>query len=165
MSADLSPERVRELFDYDPLTGLLKWKQAAGRWGRIKAGSTAGGVSTGGYLQVRVDGKSRMVHRMAWIHANGAIETEMIDHINGDRTDNRLCNLRQATRAINTQNIKRANSLSRHGRLGITPNHKAWKALISINGKQRYLGTFKTADEAQAAYLAAKRQLHEGCTL
>lgn len=106
-----------------------------------------------------------MVHRMAWIHANGAIEMEMIDHINGDRTDNRLCNLRQATRSINTQNIKRANSLSRHGMLGITPNHKSWKTSISINGKQRYLGTFKTAGEAQAVYLSAKRELHEGCTL
>jgi len=76
MDADLAVEIVRALFTYEPETGVLRWRNRTGRWGRIPAGSVAGTPSTGGYLQVRVDGKSRMVHRIIWTYANGATPHE-----------------------------------------------------------------------------------------
>lgn len=165
MKTDLPREKVQALFNYNPDTGALTWRGDSGRWGRIKAGTEAGAACTGGYRQVRVDGRLRMVHRLAWIHANGPICTEMIDHINGDRQDNRLCNLRQATREMNTQNIKRANSRSSHGFLGVSRQGNRWRAEISVKNRQQFLGYFPTPEAAQAVYLTAKRQLHEGCTI
>lgn len=165
MNKDPSQQRVQELFTYDSETGLFCWKNNSGRYGRIKAGTPAGCVCTGGYMQVRVDGNLRMLHRLAWIYSNGPVTTEMVDHIDGNRLNNRLSNLRQATRSMNAQNIRRANSLSKHGVLGISPGHKGWKASVSVNNKQRYLGVFPTQELAHAAYLAAKRELHEGCTI
>lgn len=162
---DLTLERAAELFSYDAQTGVLTWRNDAGRWGRIKAGTKAGSTCTTGHLQVRVDGRLLIVHRICFTLANGVTPKQCVDHINGNPADNRAANLRDVSKRVNNQNIKRANSLSRHGRLGITPNGRNWKASIGDGAKQRYLGTFKTADEAQAAYLAAKRQLHEGCTL
>lgn len=135
MDADLAVEIVRALFTYEPETGVLRWRNRTGRWGRIPAGSVAGTPSTGGYLQVRVD--------------------------------NRVSNLRDVSWEANTQNIRRANSLSTHGWLGVqkTSSPNRWKAAISVKGKQRHLGTFGSPEEAHKRYLSAKRELHEGCTL
>jgi hypothetical protein len=90
-----------------------------------------------------------------------------IDHINGERSDNRLCNLREATNSQNQQNKKRAMKNSKSGVLGVfwDKERSAFRAEIRLNGKGKFLGRFKTAEEASEVYLAYKRQLHEHCTI
>jgi hypothetical protein len=91
----------------------------------------------------------------------------VMDHINGNRADNRWCNLRMVDYSINNQNKRRATSRNSLGILGVSPVAKNGKFLAQIKygGKQRRLGEFATPELAQAAYLAAKRQHHEGNTL
>jgi hypothetical protein len=89
----------------------------------------------------------------------------MVDHINGRRDDNRWCNLRDASRLVNQQNMRRAVAGSASGLLGAHKKRGKWSSQIKVRGVLVKLGIFETADQAHAAYLAAKRQLHEGCTL
>jgi hypothetical protein len=156
--------RVRELLDYDAGTGEFTWK--VDRAHNATAGSKAGCINEHGYVQVFVDRKKWRGHTLAWFYVHGEIPRPMLDHINGIRHDNRLSNLRIATREINTQNLKRARRDSTSGLLGVVKERgNRWKAEIQANGKRIYLGCFSTPQEAHAAYLGAKRSLHQGGTL
>lgn len=95
----------------------------------------------------------------------GAHPPEVVDHINGDRTDNRWCNLRCVSVETNTQNRHVHGKNSQTRMLGVRKFQGKFRAAISLNGVQRHLGTFGSAEEAQAAYLTAKREFHQGCTL
>jgi len=92
---------------------------------------------------------------------NGFWPNELVDHINGITSDNRLCNLRLATKEQNRQNIK--NPSSKSGVLGVTWNKQSnkWQAQIKAGDKNHYLGVFKTIDLAKEAYLNAKRRFHQ----
>jgi hypothetical protein len=88
-----------------------------------------------------------------------------IDHINGDRADNRWANLSTVSRAVNMQNLKRAHRDSETGLLSVSRHRKAFAATIMVRGRKHRLGTFPTAKQAHQVYLSAKRVLHEGNTL
>jgi len=88
-----------------------------------------------------------------------------IDHINGVRADNRISNLRDVVRAVNLQNRRSSHRRSLSGLLGVKKNHNGWSAGITKQGVLLHLGTFKTPEQAHSAYIAAKRQFHEGNTL
>jgi hypothetical protein len=88
-----------------------------------------------------------------------------VDHINGDSLDNRIANLREATPALNAQNRRTPRRGSALGVQGVTARWGRYTAQITVRGKQHHLGLFATVDEARAAYVAAKRELHEGNTL
>lgn len=88
-----------------------------------------------------------------------------IDHINGDKTDNKLSNLRDVAQAINRQNQKHANAGSGTGLLGVSKRKDGYSARIGVGRKSVWLGLFKTPEAAHAAYLSAKRDAHEGCTI
>jgi hypothetical protein len=102
------------------------------------------------------------MHRLAWLYVTGAWPKKHLDHINGDRADNRFCNLREADDAANNQNRKRANKCSLTGVLGVTycKQTKRYRAVIMHNRKSIHLGRFDTPEEAHAAYVGAKRVLH-----
>jgi len=91
--------------------------------------------------------------------------SEQIDHINGIRHDNRISNLRLATNKQNCQNTKQARVNNKSGFLGVSPSGDKFISTIQKNGKQLYLGTFETKEEAHEAYLNEKRKLHEFCTI
>lgn len=129
------------------------------------AGDVAGCRTSRGYSVLAVDGVLYRAHRLAWFYVTGAWPQGEVDHINGQRADNRFLNLRVVTGAINSQNRRRANGNSRTGLLGVYPHKTGFQARIMVSGSRRHLGTFQTAEAAHAAYLAAKRQVHPGNTL
>ena len=164
--SDAAKRRIQELISYDPKSGGFVWKADVGRWNRIKAGTSAGSLSHG-YVIIRLNGVHYPAHRIAWLLVHGVWPTEEIDHINGDRADNRLLNIRDVPKKWNGHNRQCANKDNTScGLLGSTRNGKSgWMAQITVNGKRIYLGTFSRADIAHHVYLAAKRQLHAGCTI
>jgi hypothetical protein len=146
---------------YDPDTGLFTRTRAVGRHGRHKAGTVAKPSTSHGYTVIRVARVLYGAHRLAWLYHYGEWP-KVIDHINGDRSDNRIANLRNVTQTENMQNLKRAPITSKSGLLGAhrSGRSRRWTARIRINGVVTKLGLFSTAEEANAAYMAAKREFH-----
>jgi hypothetical protein len=147
--------RLRDGLSYDPATGVFTWLVDAGP---RKAGDRAGAVMPNGYRRIAYQGVRYEEHRLAWLFTHGRWPEALIDHINRDPGDNRLCNLREATRSQNAAN-KKAHSTGRSGLKGAS-FHKPtgrWQAQIMRDGKKRFLGLFDTAEDAHAAYVVAAR--------
>lgn len=160
--SDLTADRVRELLHYDSETGALTWRNCKKR----TPDGLAGCFRSDGYRMIRVDDVLHYAHRLVWLYVTGQFPADHIDHINGDRSNNRFENLRDVPNAINSQNQRKASSCNKaSGLLGVQRNHNGWQACITTNGKRKCLGTYKTPEEAHAAYLAAKRERHIGCTI
>jgi hypothetical protein len=161
---ELTQERLKELFDYDKITGVFVRIKSVSN---TKVGDVVKKKDSHGHLQVRIDGKQYSAHRLVWLFLFGKWPSGQIDHINGVRSDNRLENLRDVNATINAQNIHNARSDSKTKLLGAA-FHKAsgkYVAQISVDKKIKHLGLFSTPEEAHQQYLAAKRNLHVGCTI
>lgn len=167
LKTELTQELVRKFLDYDPETGVFHWKVYRAQ--NARAGQRAGHLlSRTGYIQILLLRGVYFAHRLAWMHHYGRWPDGHIDHINGVRDDNRIANLREATDQVNTQNQRRARSDCKSGYMGVRfhAQNKRWQARIGLpNGRQKSLGIYDTPEEAHQAYLTAKRQLHEGCTI
>lgn len=156
----LTAERLREVLDYDPATGVMTWRNT------VKTRKTAGCKRRDGYVVIRIDDVLYYRHRLAWLYVFGIEPTYTIDHINGIQGDDRFDNLRDVPIAINSQNQRKASPRNKsNGLLGVQRNHGGWQGHITVKGKRMLLGTYKTPQEAHQAYLRAKRELHEGCTI
>ena len=144
-------ELLRELFSYDPSTGLLT-RRTTRNARNAKAGDVVGTADSGGYLQVKVDGKLIAVHRIAFLLYHGWLPDE-VDHHNRVRQNNWISNLRPATRTQNNGN-RSLNSNNTSGYKGVTRNGKnnSWRAQITLNGAVTYLGSFGSPEEAYAHY-------------
>ena len=160
----LNQEQVKELFDYDPDTGHLIWRVKRGTRG--VAGKIAGCLDNHhGYFLIRIDGKPYRAHRLIWLYVYGAWPVNDIDHVNGARHDNRIFNLREATRAQNMQNQRNPRTDNKSSYLGVSANRGKWVAQIQANGKKHYIGIYSTQKAAHEAYLFKKRELHPFGTL
>lgn len=170
-------ERVRELFDYDTATGVLRWRRrptsdfnsarVCAIWNARWAGKEAGSFDKDGYREVSVGDVALKAHRIAWAWMTGAWPTDDIDHKDGDKSNNRFDNLRDVPRSVNAENLRTARSDNMTGRLGVSL-HKAsglYHSCIKAGGRKHSLGYFRDPDAAHAAYVTAKRRLHEGCTI
>ncbi len=156
---DLPAERLRELLNYDPKTGIFTWR--IDRRAKARPGSLAGTITPSGYRNIWTDGYNYRAHRLAWLYVYGKWPAGQIDHINRVRSDNRIANLRIVTHAQNMENRKvQRNNTS--GYTGVYPDRdgRRFSARISSNGKWLYLGHFKTAELAYAAYCKAAAELH-----
>ena len=156
-SADLARSRLR-VSD----KGVLRWVN-----GR-RAGMDAGHMTAYGYVRIRIGGRLYMAHRIVWLLTQGCWPLMDIDHINGSPRDNRPENLRETTIHANLQNQRKAHSQSTTGLLGVVVDKSRknqFRACLRAHGKRYWLGDYPVPELAHAAYLLAKRQLHEGCTL
>lgn len=157
----LTQEILKSRLHYDPETGLFTWLVDASR-GKVKKGSVAGCLRDDGYRLISPVGKiPYRAHRLAWLYVYGFNPESGIDHINGIKDDNRIINLRLATDAENMQNIHNATCRSKTGLRGVyKTKQNTFRVQIGLSGKHYYLGTFKTIDEAGAAYRNFKEKFH-----
>lgn len=145
--------RLREVFHYDPENGSLTWKVRTSN--RIRVGDEAT-CPNYGYYVVRLDTVLYRAHRVCWAVHYGAWPVSKIDHINGNRNDNRLCNLREATIKENCRNM-RIGKANKSGYKGVAWGKVAgkWSAQIKVNYRKVHLGLFNDPAEAHAAYVEA----------
>lgn len=161
----LTVEKLRRVLDYDARTGILTWREKPSV--AVKVGDAAGSKDARGYVRIGIENTVHAAHRLAWMHHTGQEPEGEIDHINGNKSDNRIDNLRDVPREINRQNLQRPRRHNKSGILGVAIGQRpgTWNAHISHGGKQIHLGTFDSPKEASDAYIAAKRRLHPGCTI
>lgn len=152
----LSRNDLMELLDYDPTTGIFVWKVRTSD--RIRIGNVAGSFRSG-YRIIRIKGSIYHAHRIAWLFVHGTWPSHDIDHINLVRDDNRISNLREATRSENLRNVA-IRDINKSGLKGVSSNKRQYMARICVHGKTFYLGTFDTPEEAHAAYVAASLEHH-----
>lgn len=154
--------RLKELLSFDPSTGVFTWN--VHRPGR-PIGSIAGAVGSkrGGkaYREISLDCFRYKAHRMAWFYHYGVWPSKQIDHINGDKDDNRIANLREASNAENCRNAGRPrNNTSGFKGVSWHKGSKKWAAHICCDFHQKFLGNFATPEEAHEAYVQAATKLH-----
>ncbi len=163
MKPRVSFERLREVLSYDSETGLFTWLISLSPV--VKPGDIAGTVTIGGYIHIGIDRVYFGAHRLAWLYIHGQWPKEEIDHVNLDRTDNRLCNLREANNQQNSANTR----AQKNNRVGIKGVQKkignrgavSFRARIRVNDNLLHLGYFETAKQASDAYASAAT-LHFG---
>lgn len=144
----ITAEEARQLFSYNPETGDLVWRVSPNN--RVPVGHVVRAKDGGGYYHVKVRGIIYKAHRVAWLIVTGRWPVNLLDHINRDRADNRLSNLREATYTQNQYNRSQPF-------VGVTyrRNRNAYVARITVDGVRKYLGYFKTKQEAEEVYSQA----------
>ena len=158
----LTAEFARQLFSYDPDTGVVTRKTSLPR--HYKAGEVVNSLTGRAGLpryKVTVNNIHYLLHRVIWLMETGEWPKHVIDHIDGDGTNNKWCNLRDVPPRINAQNVRtsKANAL---GLSGVKQYGSRFRAKIVDKGVDHYLGMFDTSEEAYAAYIAAKKSMHKG---
>lgn len=160
MTATLTQQRAMQVVAYDAETGELRWLVASSPKARhhvYRPGDVVSGRQSQGYIALWVDGRKYLAHRVAFLIAHGRWPAGDVDHVNGNKTDNRIENLREATRVQNNGNTK----LPRHntsGMKGVRRHRAKWVAQISIENQCRYLGIFETKEQAGEAYAKAAQE-------
>lgn len=163
-----SQDVLMKLLSYDPDTGLFVWKtrprelcpsdRSWNTFNSKSAGKKAFATKcVNGYLAGRLFGKDYYAHRIAWKIHYGCDPVNQIDHINGNRTDNRIKNLREVTHRENSLNQKHR-STNTSGHMGVDIDRGKWRAHITIHGKFKHIGYFDTMVEAIAARKAAEEE-------
>lgn len=166
----ISQSEIISNFHYDAETGLFFRKVNSRR--RPNSLIETGTITFWGYCAIGYRNKHYTAHRLAWLYIHGEWPDCDIDHINGNRSDNRICNLRAVSRTINNQN-RRSITTNKKSNLPLGVSYrgknrklkKPYYSSIISNGKKIELGYFITPEEAHEAYLKAKRNYHEGCTI
>lgn len=153
----VSAEELRQWFNYDPETGVFTRKVSMNY--RFPVGSIAGHEHMLGYVIIGFDGHYYKAHRLAWLYVHGEWPPCDIDHINRIKTDNSIKNLEPKSRSANTLNCVDARRNNQNGYLGVSKKAYGYIARLGVEGTSHYLGSFKTAELASAAYWEAKKQL------
>lgn len=158
---DLTAEYLRSILHYEPRIGEFRWKlrnDVSGK-GRRKTNLSAGFIRKDGYRQIKINDVSYLAHRLVWLYVHGCWPSHEIDHKRGDRSDNRIRQLREATDQQTAMNAgKRKKSI--HHLKGITRQRNGrWAARIRYKKKITHLGTFDTPLQAHKVYRKAAKRL------
>lgn len=147
----LSVEELRARLKYDPKSGVFRW--SARHAICLAAGDIAGRVGNNGYRQIKIKYVAYLAHRLAWLYVHGEWPMGQIDHINGNRTDNRICNLRDVSASINQLNrhVPMKNETTGFAGVYVRRNGR-FGARIRLHGRLHYLGVYDTPEEAHAAW-------------
>ena len=159
MKPRITQARLMEVLVYEPDTGNFFWRVNRGK---VRAGTRAATSAGDGYLSTAIDYTDYRHHILAWIYVYGEYPEQQIDHVDGNRSNNAIRNLRLASQSENNQNQRRPRGTNRHGMLGVhfRKDTKKWSAHIGVNGVQHSLGCFSTPEAASAAYIQAKKKYH-----
>ena len=153
---NLTQDTLRSLLDYDPATGIFRWSKNICRK-KCLPGGIAGCSRSDNSWAVRIDGVLYRAHRLAWLYMTGRWPENEIDHKNRDRSDNRWCNLREATRSLNEINKLRIN---KHGFSGVDAIKDRFRSRVTINGKTKHLGMFDDPFSAHLDAMRVKKELY-----
>jgi hypothetical protein len=157
----LTAEEVRQALTYNPLNGEFTWNHNPARsrqWNGQFAGRRAGNLRDG-YRRIKIQGRTYTASRLAWLHVHGQWPKHEIDHINRARDDDRIANLREATRSENQQNAgTRADNTCGYRGVYWSKHRNRWMAVINLPSKRLWLGHFDTPAKAHEAYQHAARQ-------
>lgn len=153
----LLPSYLCGLFNYDSDTGQITWKES--RQHHVKDGQIAGSIDGKGRIRIEINGKTYAAHQIAFAIYHGRWATHQVDHINGDKLDNRIINLREATNAENSRNRP---SKGKSGYRGVSFHKRTglYHARIMTDGKKMFLGAFVCPKVAAIAYNNAAKELH-----
>ena len=157
MVDELTVEEAKEYLVYNKITGAFYRLKAGSGY---HSGDVAGHVNTLGYCIIKIKGKAYKAHRLAWLFCHDEWPTKQIDHIDGNKLNNKITNLRDVSTMENCGNRK----IHRSGHLVGTRCYKCkggdrWRAIIRKGAKRVYLGTYDTPEEAHKAYLLARKKL------
>lgn len=143
----ITQEEVKRYLDYNPDTGIFRWKDGASR--KMRGGAIAGDIGSKRYISIGINNRSYQAHRLAWLYVYGEMPKSQIDHINRIRNDNRIANLREVDFFINNRN-KGLQRNNKSGYSGIKWCSRINRWEVQIGGKKtrKYLGCFKTLNEA-----------------
>jgi hypothetical protein len=153
-------DRLRQVFSYNESNGLFTRLIATSN--RVKIGDVSNFIGKNGYVQIDLDGRTYYGHRLAWLYCYQAWPKSHLDHIDGNRNNNAIINLRECTMSENLQNQRKAHSVNSSGFLGVSWDSasRKWRAQISLLGKNRDVGRFETPEAEYVAYITAKAELH-----
>lgn len=154
---------MKSILDYDPISGLFTWKVSP--TASVNIGDIAGSINGKGYIVIRINNNGYLAHRLAWFYVHGYFPEYEVDHNNRIKHDNRLENLKEATRSCNQRNIGLASN-NKSGVKGVSFDKRAhqWRSDIVVNTKLHYLGRYNDFNDAVCARLAAEQCLDwPGC--
>lgn len=158
----LTQLELMSVAQYDSTSGIFTRLTSAGGF---HIGTVMGRTDTYGYKQLSIAGKAYLAHRAAWLYIYGEWPSDEIDHIDGNRSNNSIFNLRIVPRKGNNQNIRRSRITNKTGVLGVSPSGRKFTARINFGGNQIHLGTFNTPEDAHSEYVRVKRLVHDANTL
>lgn len=154
----ITQSELLKVLNYDHITGIFTWKKPLSS--KFNKNDIVGNLHTSGHLRVTLFEKKYYLHRLAWLYVYGEMTKYQIDHINGKKTDNRICNLREATNMQNSQNKTVKNSTSGYKGVTWAKSVNKWKAQITFNYKNKHLGYFDNKLQAYNAYKVAALKFH-----
>lgn len=150
-------DRLKELLHYDPESGLFHWIKPRQGCPKNKPAGNLDGV----YIRIRIDGNNYRAHRLAWLYCYGTFPSNEIDHINGNKSDNSIKNLREATHQQNMFNKgKTASNKSGFKGAYYIPKLNKWRATCKVNGVKHHIGLFDSPEGAHLAYIEYASNIH-----
>lgn len=152
----------KEYLKYNSDNGNFTWIKPTSK--RVCIGTKAGTLDKDGYCVIKFNYKLYRAHRLAWFYMYDVWPSQQIDHIDGNKLNNSITNLRDVNSQTNMENIKNVGRSNTSGMLGVSfhKHKKKYMANIKVNKKTMYLGSFNKAEDAQSAYLKYKQQYHAG---